>query len=111
MSNETFEQWAIVEIFGHQRIAGLVTEHAIGGQSFVRVDVPKVGGRDAFTKLYGSGAIYAISFVDRDVALAAAEKLDIAPVTPYSLASVTSDAVQNRLRLASGGYDDDDFPV
>ena len=36
--------WAIVEIFGHQRIAGFLSEQTIGGQSFVRVDVPDLPG-------------------------------------------------------------------
>lgn len=60
-----FEQWAIVEVMGHRRFAGFVTEAAIGGASFVRVDVPDVdcGGEmlPAFTKLLGAGSIYAIS--------------------------------------------------
>ena len=42
---KAFEQWAIVEIFGHQRIAGKVTEQTIGGCSFVRVDVPALPSR------------------------------------------------------------------
>ena len=37
---DKFDHWCIVELFGHNQIAGKVTEQAIGGQSFVRVDVP-----------------------------------------------------------------------
>jgi hypothetical protein len=62
---ERFEQWAIVEVMGHRRFAGFVTEAAIGGASFVRVDIPEVfcGGENlpAFTKLLGAASIYAIS--------------------------------------------------
>src|SRR4051812_21700633 len=58
--------WAIIEIFGHQRIAGWMTEQVIAGQGFIRVDVPEisaeVGGPIAtHSKLYGPGSIYAIS--------------------------------------------------
>ncbi len=109
MNQEKFEQWAIVELFGHQRIAGLMTEQTIGGCQFVRVDVPAVTGAAAYTKCYGQGAIYAISFVDRDVALAAAENLRVRPVVPYDLAAVTKDAMQQRLSHAGftdeGGID------
>jgi hypothetical protein len=35
---ETFEEWALLELFGHQRLAGRVTEQQLGGASFVRVD-------------------------------------------------------------------------
>lgn len=112
MSEEKFEQWAIVELFGHARIAGLVSEQAIGGSNFVRVDVPAVGGKAPFTKLYGQGAIYAMSFVDNDVALAAAEKLREKPVDVYSLADVKTDAVQQRLEYANSrsNYEDEDEP-
>lgn len=106
MSDEKFEQWAIVELFGHARIAGLVTEQTIGGSSFVRVDVPAVAGSPAFTKCYGQGAIYAISFVDRDIALAAAEKLRAKPITPYDVGALTSDAVRQRIEYAGIDYDD-----
>jgi hypothetical protein len=90
------EIWAIVELFGHSRIAGRISEHVIGG-NFVRVDVPAVGGRPAFTKLYGANAIYAMTFVDHDVALAAAERMGIVPISTYNLADVTTEAVRQRL--------------
>jgi hypothetical protein len=60
-----FESWAIVEVMGHRQFAGWVTEHPLGGASFVRVDVPEIEDRGevfpAFTKLLGAGSIYAIS--------------------------------------------------
>ena len=34
--------WAIVEIFGHTRIAGRISEQSFGGAALVRVDVPPV---------------------------------------------------------------------
>lgn len=63
---KTFDAWAIVEVMGHKQYAGHVTEQAIGGSSFIRVDVPEVICKDGeklppFTKLLGSGSIYAIS--------------------------------------------------
>lgn len=61
-----FETWAIVEVMGHRQFAGFVTEQALGGASFVRVDVPAVTAADgeqlpSFTKLLSQAAIYAIS--------------------------------------------------
>jgi hypothetical protein len=57
---KTFDCWAIVEIMGHVTMAGRVTEQAIGGQSFIRIDVPEVGNQQAFTRFYGPGAIYGL---------------------------------------------------
>lgn len=38
----TFEGWAVVELFGHQREAGYVTTEAFGQAVLFRVDVPEV---------------------------------------------------------------------
>lgn len=81
---EKFEQWAIVELFGHQRIAGLVTEQILGGASFVRVDVPATNGRQGFTKFYGPSAIYAMTVVDEETGRAAAECLSPRPIEEFS---------------------------
>jgi hypothetical protein len=84
-----FETFAIVELFGHSRIAGRVTEQVIAGQGFVRVDVPElpqVGSckaRTAFTRLYGPNAIYSITPVDEQTACAAAQSMRVEPITVY----------------------------
>jgi len=49
-SPEKFDSWAIVELFGHNKVAGHVSEAVIGGCSFLRVDVPEVPARPAATK-------------------------------------------------------------
>ena len=76
--NKTFETWAIVEVMGHRQFAGFVSEQAIGGASFVRVDVPAVDADGeqlpAFTKLLGAGSIYAISPCTEETARAFAAR-------------------------------------
>ena len=77
---ESFTGWAIVELFGHNAIAGLVSEQVVGGSPFVRVDVPETNGAPPFTKLYGAKAIYAITPTTEDIATQAAAKLEVRPV-------------------------------
>ena len=76
-----FEEWAIVEVMGHQRYAGLVSEQAIGGTSFVRVDVPALEDVPAFTKLLGSSSIFSITPVTREIAVDAAWRFASRPIT------------------------------
>lgn len=85
MADAPFSQWAIVELFGHQRIAGLLSEQTIGGCNFLRVDVPDTEGQKGFTKLYGQGAIYGISFVEEAIAREVAKGLRARPVEAYEL--------------------------
>ncbi|RKE35246.1 hypothetical protein B0G76_1307 [Paraburkholderia sp. BL23I1N1] len=97
LSTEKFDQWAIVELFGHQRIAGRVSGQTIGGCAFVRVDVPalEAAGHEpatqAFTKLYGNGAIYGISFVDEAAARMTARQLRVQPIDEFSLRRALQD--------------------
>jgi len=84
---EKFDSWAIVEIFGHQTFAGRVTEQAIGGASFVRVDVPGVDGppdgSTAYTKLFGAAAIYSITPVSEELARKAVKACHSEPISVY----------------------------
>lgn len=95
MSTEPFHQWAIVELFGHQRMAGCVTNEAVGGCNFVRVDVPETSGRPAFTRLLGQGAIYAINIVSEDVARAAADSFRAEPVSVFDLPQLRQRSLPN----------------
>ena len=96
MSESPTDFWAIVELFGHQRMAGRLTEATIGGCQFVRVDVPETGERPAYTRLLGQGAIYAINVTSEEVARAAAHSLRVEPVSVYDLGPLL------RPQLASG---------
>jgi len=77
--------WAVVEIFGHQTYVGQVQEHAIGGCTFVRVDVPATGDQPAYTKFFGNGAIYSITPVAEDLARELAKKFRPSPIATFLL--------------------------
>jgi hypothetical protein len=86
MTEKTFDSWAIVELFGHSKIAGRVTEQQIAGGTFLRVDVPDLDGQAAFTRFYGAGAIYSITPLDEAMARRVAGALSPRPVTVYGVA-------------------------
>ena len=101
MSEEKLEIWAIVELFGHSTIAGFVGEQEIGGDSFIRIDVPENEGHKAFTKFYGPKAIYAITPTSEETARQAARSLHVRPVELW--------IVPDRERLLTSHEDDDDM--
>jgi hypothetical protein len=80
---EKFDCYAIVEVFGHQKMAGRVTEQALGGASFVRIDVPAIDGQPGFTRLYGAATIYSITPCTEELAHKAARYCRAEPVTVY----------------------------
>lgn len=103
-----FEEWAVLELFGHQRLAGMVTEVQIGGASFVRVDVPEDAKSKAWklTKMYNPSAIYSITPVTEETARMAAKSVSGEPMTKWDVAEMVRDA-KKALRLAP--VDEEDY--
>ena len=102
MDQEKFDSWALVELFGHQRIVGRVTEATIGGCALLRVDVPARGDLAAFTKFYGNGAIYAMTPVSEAVAMAMLERIRPEPISRFDLPQI------GPASAAAIDHDDDD---
>lgn len=96
------QQFAIVSMYGHQRVAGAISEQSIAGASFLRVDIPAVevetsewGGEEystakrtipAHSKLLGSNAVFCIDPCDEATAMAAAMSIRHEPVDPNAVA-------------------------
>ena len=96
-------RFAVIELFGHQRIAGAVSEHAFGGCAMVRVDVPTITVTErvypdqsgpsenitrtipGHTRSLGPAAIYSVNWCDEAGALVAAMQIKHEPMRPYSL--------------------------
>lgn len=103
-----FKHWCIVELFGHSKIAGHCTEENIAGTNMLRVDVPASKQQPAFTKYYGSSAIYAITPVDETTAMIAAENIQMAPVQIWRGLTFIEKFNANKVALPAGGKEDDD---
>ncbi len=101
---QPFDSWALIELFGHARICGRVTDAEIGGGSFIRVDVPDANGETLFTRYYGPKAIYSISPLSRQTAIGVAQKIDAKPVRPFD---IIADIQQSRaVGLTEGEYEE-----
>ncbi len=82
---QSFESWCIVELMGHQRMAGFVTEATIGGGAMIRIDVPECGELPAYTRYLAPGALYAINPCDEKTARAAAASFRPQPVNKWEI--------------------------
>jgi hypothetical protein len=91
-----FDCWAVLELFGHVRLAGRVTEASIGGCSFLRVDVPKPDGEIDFTRYFGNGAIYSMTPVTEEVARRVGNGSAQAPVKPWEMPTAPQLSVGSR---------------
>jgi hypothetical protein len=108
---EKFEEWCIVEVMGHKRFAGFVTNQAIGGAGFVRVDVPAVEipnqeALPAFTKFFAPSAIYCISPCTEETARAFAAELRTESFARYEAPRLPGPQGPTR-QMTSTDFEDD----
>ncbi len=97
MSTEKFDLFCIVELFGHTKIAGRCTEQNIAGTNMLRVDVPETSTQQAFTRFFGSSAIYAINPVDEATAKHVAESLQQRPIQAWDVKEMIKRNVELQL--------------
>ena len=65
-TNGQVDMWAVVELMGHGRTAGIIRTSDLGG--LLRVDVPVDDGFR--TEYYGNAAVYSIKVVSEEIARA-----------------------------------------
>lgn len=80
-----FEAWAIVELMGHRRLAGKVTEQQIAGAQFLRLDIPMSPEGEMITQFYGPSSVYCITPTTREIATGVALRNRPQPVSPWEL--------------------------
>lgn len=99
-----FREWALVELFGHQRITGLVSEATLAGGAFLRVDVPQVDEQPAFTRFFGPSAIYSISPITEELARQMCRAHRNVPVERYQLPQIAEKVDTSRESTDGSDY-------
>jgi hypothetical protein len=83
MDLEDSGQWGIAELMGHKVVAGFLSKSDMLGAPLLRVDVPETSAYPAFTQMFGTSAIYCVTFTSEDVARRTAESTKVNPVSVY----------------------------
>ena len=104
---QPFETWAIVEIFGHKKLAGKATQVDLFGSAFMRLDIPDTETTPAQTRFYGADAIYSILPCDEDTAREFVEYTDVEPIYRFRVQEM-AERLESLIALAPDGYDDGD---
>jgi hypothetical protein len=92
-SEPELKSWALVELFGHQRIVGFLTQQTFGSGVLFRVDVPDLTKettvvRKGFTRYFGLSAIYSITPIDEQTVRDLLPSIDGTPAArPLSIRS------------------------
>lgn len=77
--------WALVEIFGHDKIAGRISTRKFGTEVMFQVDVPGEGTAFEFTRLLNPKSIFAIQPTSEDWCRRFAQfaRSQAKPILPY----------------------------
>lgn len=91
-NHEQLRAWALVELFGHQRIVGHVSEQSFGTGVLFRVDVPDLTSsgktiRPGFTRYFGLSSIYSITPIAEEVVRELLPRIDGTPGEARALTS------------------------
>lgn len=76
------EMYALVELFGHTKLAGRIREVQMFGAPAMCVEVPAVGDRPGSVHYYGRAAVFGWHIIDEAEALAWAAHLAVPGVLP-----------------------------
>jgi hypothetical protein len=111
---EQLKTWAIVEVMGHVEYAGYVTAESVAGAAMLRIDVPEVKERAAFTKYLATGALYGITPCTEETARARAAVIRAVPFQTYDIESQLTKnlrergmLIENKSAPADNPFDDD----
>lgn len=75
-----FEVWGILELMGHVKTAGLISEQELFGTTLGRIDIPIDDGQ-MITQYFGGGSVYRLTPVSETVARAFAARNKPRPVS------------------------------
>lgn len=108
---DPYEGWTILELFGHRRLAGWVTEAEIGGGKFIRIDVPgPTPEAPVATQFYGPAAIYCMTPTTEAMARAVAKSCQPTPVQRWEIPERPALAAPVGPHVRPGADDDLDDP-
>ena len=90
----TFDEWCIVELMGHRKVAARVREVTIAGQGFLRLDEPATPRSDARTQLVNPASVYALHPTTEDVVRTMAIQWASQPVSRWEYKAAEARALE-----------------
>jgi len=110
MSDTNFSGWAIVELMGHVRLAGFVTEEEHFGAKLGRIDIHN--GNTVVTQFFGGGSVYRVTPTTEEIAREIA-KHTAAPVSSWDLRAITQREEEHDESdlCADEDFEDEDCPL
>lgn len=101
VEKEKLEQYAVIEMMGHRKIVGKITESDIAAGVLLKVTVLSKDGKPDRTEYIGLASIYCLTIVTEEVALAVAASNSPEPTWAWN--------IPQRPALTEGDYREAEF--
>lgn len=75
----------VLELMGHRRLFGYLSEVEVAGSSFLRIDMPTNSDGEQVTQLYSPSAVYAITPTSDEIVQSMAPANSPKPVCRFEL--------------------------
>lgn len=85
MSETNFESWAILELMGHRKLAGMVQTETLGGAPFIRIDVYSSDEKIEVTQFYNPSSVYCITPTTKELSVQYTKNNYQKPIHRYEL--------------------------
>lgn len=102
MAADSEATWAVVELMGHVKLAGRLSEEEKFGAKMGRLDIPQKDG-SFVTQFFGGGSVYRITFVSEQVARDVSARTSPEPVSRWDYPALPAAPVV----VTAGGEGDD----
>lgn len=89
-----FGQWGILELMGHVRLGGFVTEETLFGTALGRIDIPGPNGART-TQYFGGSSIYRLTPTTEELATAVALHGQPEPVHRWEMPGAAQRRIEN----------------
>lgn len=106
-ANSSFGGWCILELMGHRKYGGHVSETEIAGAQFLRLDVHNNSGQ-ILTQYYSPSSVYCITPTSENIARRMGEAYIPAPVGRFDLPPAENEIPQQDTLFGEGAVEDYD---
>jgi hypothetical protein len=103
-----WDEWCLIELMGHRRVAARVREVTLAGAGMLRLDEPATDSEPGRTQYVAPASVYALHPTTEEVVTAMAARWRTAPVQRWELPAMAAGPDPGWQEQHPGDLDDED---
>jgi hypothetical protein len=105
---KSFEGWCLLELMGHRRLGGFISEVTVAGAGMLKIDIPGDGPGEVYaTQYYPPSSVYCLTPCSEEAARIVAAKNRPAPVASWEIPRLPSRVTEEEASVRQSASDPD----